>query len=95
MNRVQTIEARGLANFFARNGELSEDLRDYFSEFNIIVSYLYDPDEIFKTNISRCSPGQFIVGPHRPNETDKTHATNVYLKPLERLAIFEADAVRG
>lgn len=93
VNRVQAIEARGLANFFARNGELSEDLRDYFSEFNIIVSYLYDPDEIFKTNISRCSPGQFIVGPHRPNETDKTHATNVYLKPLERLAIFEADAV--
>lgn len=93
VDRVQAIEARGLANFFARNGELSEDLRDYFSEFNIIVSYLYDPDEIFKTNIARCTRGQFIVGPHRPNETDKTHAATVYLKPLERLAIFEADAV--
>ena len=86
-------EARGLANFFARNGELSEDLSDYFSEFNIIVSYLYDPDEIFKTNIARCFRGQFIVGPHRPKETERIHATKVFLRPLERLAIFEADAV--
>jgi heptosyltransferase-3 len=50
VDRVQPIEARALAGFFARNGELSEDLRDYFSEFNIIVSYLYDrvSDQIVK-----------------------------------------------
>lgn len=93
VDRVQPIEARGLASFFARRGELPEDLRDYFSEFNIIVSYLYDPDGIFQENVQRCSPGQFIVGPHRPDETDRTHATEVFLKPLERLAIFGADSV--
>lgn len=93
VNRVQPIEALGLASFFARDGELPEDLRDYFSEFNIIVSYLYDPDEIFQTNVKRCAPGQFIVGPHRPDETDRTHATKVFLKALERLAIFDADEV--
>lgn len=92
VDRVQAIEARGLAGFFARNGDLSEDLRDYFSEFNIIISYLYDPDEIFKTNVARCSRGQFIIGPHRPDETNAIHATTVFLKPLERLAIFDADA---
>ena len=92
VDRVQAIEARELAGFFARNGELSEGLRGYFSEFNIIISYLYDPDEIFKTNVARCSHGQFIVGPHRPDETNAIHATTVFLKPLERLAIFDADA---
>ena len=92
VDRAQPIEARGLAGFFARNGELSEGLRDYFSDFNIIISYLYDPDEIFKTNVARCTKAQFIVGPHRPDETGRTHATDVYLKPLERLAIFDADA---
>ncbi len=92
VDRVQAIEARGLAGFFARNGELSDDLRDYFSEFNIILSYLYDPDEIFKTNVARCSRGQFITGPHRPDEANAIHATTVFLKPLERLAIFDADA---
>lgn len=93
VDRVQAIEARALAGFFARNGELSEDLRDYFSDFSIIVSYLYDPDEIFKTNMARCTFGQFIVGPHRPDESERVHATRVFLKPLERLAIFEADPV--
>jgi len=92
-DRVQPIEARGLAGFFARGGALEPDLMDYFSEFDLVISYLYDPDEIFKTNICRCLVGQFIVGPHRPDETERTHATQVYLKPLERLAIFGADNV--
>lgn len=93
VDRVQPIEARALAGFFARNGELAEDLCDYFSEFNIIVSYLYDPDAIFQANILRCAHGQFLVGPHRPDEAQRVHATEVYLKPLERLAIFAADPV--
>jgi heptosyltransferase-3 len=91
VDRVQSIEARALAGFFARHGVLAEDLADYFSEFDIIVSYLYDPDDIFKTNIARCTTAQFVVGPHRPNETEKVHATKVYLRPLERFAIFDPD----
>jgi heptosyltransferase-2 len=90
-DRVRPIEARGLAGFFARGGTLEQDLMDYFSEFDLVISYLYDPDEIFQTNISRCLVGQFIAGPHRPDEADRIHATKVYLKPLERLAIFDAD----
>ena len=93
VDRVQPIEARGLAAFFARGGTLEPDLVDYFSEFDLVISYLYDPDEIFKTNVGRCLVKQFIVGPHRPDEADRTHATQVYLKPLERLAIFDADPV--
>ncbi len=93
VDRAHSIEARPLAGFFARNGDLAEDLRDYFSEFDLIVSYLYDPDGIFRTNVGRCSPAQFIAGPHRPDEAESLHATRVYLKPLERLAIFDADPV--
>jgi heptosyltransferase-3 len=92
-DRAQPIEARGLAGFFARGGELASELADYFSEFDIIISYLYDPDKIFQTNVGRSLHGQFIAGPHRPDETEKLHATKVYLKPLERLAIFDADPV--
>ena len=93
VDRVQPIEARGLAGFFARGGELEAGLMDYFSEFDIIISYLYDPDEIFQTNVGRCLHGQFIAAPHRPDEVERIHATKVYLKPLERLAIFDADTV--
>lgn len=93
VDRVQPIEARGLAGFFARGSELTPDLADYFSRFDIIVSYLYDPDAIFQTNVATCARGQFIAAPHRPDEKELVHATKVYLKPLERLAIFDADPV--
>lgn len=93
VDRVQPIEARGLAGFFARGGELAPELADYFSQFDIIVSYLYDPDLIFQSNVVSCARGQFISAPHRPDEKKLLHATQVYLKPLERLAIFAADPV--
>jgi len=93
VKRVQSIESRSLAVFFARNGALAEDLADYFSEFDLIISYLYDPDQIFRINVSRCTQAQFIAGPHRPDETLKLHATEVFLEPLEGLAIFDADCI--
>jgi heptosyltransferase III len=93
VDRVESIGSRALAGFFARNGELAEELVDYFSEFDLIVSYLYDPDQIFRTNVGRCTRAQFIAGPHRPNERSTIHATQLYLKPLEHLAIFDADPV--
>jgi heptosyltransferase III len=89
----RSIEARPLARFFARNAKLDEEWSAYFESFNVIFSYLYDPDEIFKTNIGRASKAQFIQGQHRPNETEDIHATAVFLKPLERFAIYDADPV--
>jgi heptosyltransferase-2 len=93
VDKVQSIESRALACFFARGGQLSEDLADYFSEFDIIVSYLYDPDLVFQSNVALCTGAQFIAGPHRPDETGNASASQVFLKPLERLAIFDADPI--
>jgi heptosyltransferase-3 len=89
---VRSIEARAMATFFAPGGELSQGLAEYFSKFALTVSYLYDPDEVFKENVARVSSTQFIVGPHRPDETGRLHAAEVFLKPLEQLTIFHADA---
>jgi len=90
---VHAIEARGLASFFAAGGILDEEYRDYFSEFDLILSYLFDPDHVFETNVARCTRAQFIQGPHRPDHTAGLHATEVFLKPLERLAVFDADPI--
>lgn len=89
---VRPIDARSLAGFFAAGGELDPDLRRYFAEFAIVVSFLYDPDDVFRANVARCSKAQFIVAPHRADDHAGIHATEVYLKALERLAIFNADA---
>jgi heptosyltransferase-2 len=91
VDRVRSIEARAMAGFFARGGTLDPDLSHYFGSFALIVSYLFDPDVIFQTNVARVSTAQFLPCPHRPDEKLGTHATDVFLKPLERLAIFDAD----
>jgi heptosyltransferase-2 len=93
VDRVRPIEARALAGFFARGGDLDQETADYFSEFDIIVSYLYDPDLIFQTNVALCSQAQFLAAPHRPDESRQIPATQVYLQPLERLAIFDPDPI--
>ena len=92
-DQVRSIEARALAGFFAPRNELDGELAGYFASFNLIISYLYDPDEFFRSNVARCSKAQFIIGPHRPDEAIDTHATDVFLRPLERLAIFESDPI--
>lgn len=91
VHRAESIEARAMASFFARNGRLPGPLASYFEDFGVIISYLYDPDQIFRENVSRASKAQFIAGPHRPDESGALHATEVFLKPLERLAIFSPD----
>ena len=88
---ARSIDARPLAGFFAARGPLDEEIQAYFANFAVIISYLYDPDGIFQANIERCSRAQFIAGPHRPDERAALHASDVFLKPLERLAIFGAD----
>jgi heptosyltransferase III len=93
VDAYRSIEARPLARFFARNATLDPEWSAYFESFNLIISYLYDPDDIFKTNIGRASKAQFIQGQHRPNEAEHLHATAVFLKPLEKLAIYGADPV--
>lgn len=92
-HNVRPIESRPLAGFFARHGELDGALADYFGGFALIISFLYDPDQIFQTNIARCSGAQFISGPHRPDEAAGLPAARHFLKPLERLAIFDADSI--
>jgi len=66
-------------------------MAQFFAGFALIVSYLYDPDEIFRTNIARCTSAQFIPGPHRPDELSRTHAADTFLQVLQQLAIFDPD----
>jgi heptosyltransferase-3 len=93
VDAFRSIEARPLARFFARKAELDDAWSEFFESFNVIVSYLFDPDDIFKTNVARVTKAQFIQAQHRPDELQDVHATAVFLKPLERLAIFGADSI--
>lgn len=89
---TRAIESRPLAGFFAKGGDLDFELSAYFSGFHLILSYLFDPDLIFRTNITRISKAHFIQGPHRPDEESSAHATEQLLQPLSQLAVFDADS---
>ncbi len=93
VDAVQPIEARPLAGFFARNGVLDPQWSTYFEGFHVILTYLFDPDEIFRNNLARVTKAQLIQGPHRPDESNPAHATDQLLVPLQKLAIFDADPV--
>lgn len=100
---AKAIEAPALAEFFAAQGTLDEDWMEYFGRFDVILSYLYDPDGIFQNNVRRCPPAHsknvaeakpltFIQGAHRPEESGDIPAAEVFLEPLKQLAIFNADS---
>jgi heptosyltransferase III len=82
---TRSIDARAMARFFIPNAELDPDLMDYFGSFNVVISYLFDPDHIFADNVRRCLVKQVIEASPKP---DDTHAAAHYCRPLESLAIY-------
>jgi len=93
---VRDISAKGMATFFADRGELDSGFRDYFGQFQQIISFLYDPDEIFSTNVKRVGR-RYLAGIHKPIEPDPPvkphHATQQFVKVLESLALYVAEPI--
>jgi heptosyltransferase-3 len=87
---VRSIEFGPLARFFARDSELPAELADYFASFDLIISYLYDPDRIFETNLRRCNVQNLICGPARIVE-GAGHAARQLARPIEELGIRVVD----
>jgi heptosyltransferase-3 len=86
---VRSIEYAPLARFFAKNSELPADLADYFAQFDLILSYLYDPDRIFEANLRRCGLEDLICGPAKID--NREHAAAQLARPLEELGIDAND----
>ena len=83
---VRSIEYGPLARFFASNSELPPELADYFASFDLIISYLYDPDEVFRNNLRRCGVQDLLCGPAKIVE-DAGHAARQLAQPIEELGI--------
>lgn len=86
---TRSIEYAPMANFFVPNAELAPGLVEYFGSFQQIVSYLFDPDKIFETNVRRCGVKHFLHAP--PLVGDSAHAAHQLAKPLQSLALYLDD----
>ncbi len=85
----RSIEYGPLAGFFARNGDLDDALCEYFASFAQVISYLYDPDNIFAGNLKRCGVKYLISA--NPIAQDGDHAARQLARPLESLALYLED----
>jgi len=85
---VRSIEYGPLSSFFARDSDLSPELADYFASFDLIVSYLYDPDRIFEANLRRCGTRQIRLGPAKIGK--EAPAARQLARPIEELG-FRVD----
>jgi ADP-heptose:LPS heptosyltransferase len=87
---VRSIEYGPLSSFFAKNSDLPAELADYFASFDLIISYLYDPDRIFEENLRRCGVKNLICGPAKIVETSE-YAARQLAQPIEKLGIKVPD----
>jgi ADP-heptose:LPS heptosyltransferase len=87
---VRSIEYGPLSSFFARNSELPAELANYFASFDLIISYLYDPDGIFENNLRRCGVENLLFGPARIIQT-ADNAARQLARPIEELGIRVGD----
>ena len=78
---------------FLPPGPTPPDWLHYFSQFDIIISYLFDPDQLFQTNVQQAGSHHYIQGPHRPNDNTCLHAIDSLLQPLEKLAIYDVGMI--
>ena len=89
VDEARSIEYGALAKFFAPGAELDRELMRWFGSFDLVVSYLYDPDGYFAENVERCGVETFLQGIHKVEDDPAAgHAARQLARPLERLAMF-------
>ncbi|MFQ3578016.1 MAG: hypothetical protein SNJ52_03275, partial [Verrucomicrobiia bacterium] len=86
---IRSIEGAAMAGFFARHGILDPDLSAYFASFQQVISWLYDPDGIFRENLTRAGVRHLLS--INPVVDDQNHAAVQLAAPLQKLALFLDD----
>ncbi|MBL9145409.1 MAG: glycosyltransferase family 9 protein [Verrucomicrobiaceae bacterium] len=87
---TRSIEHRSHALLFVPGAKLDDALVEWLKSFNVIVSYLHDPDGIVRGNMERIGVRTYLDAPHRVEE-GQGHAANQLAKPLESLAMWLDD----
>ena len=88
---VRSLDHRTMAALFAKTAPIDEALSEHLKSFNLIVSYLFDPDGHLRASMERIGVKTLIECSHRV-QPDQGHASRQLAKPLERLAMFVEDS---
>jgi len=80
------IEYGPLASCFNPKAVMAKEMAAYFLGFDQIVSYLYDPDHLFRMSLEKAGVKNFL--PISPHIKPGSHATRHLAEPLGSLALF-------
>ena len=86
---VRSLDSAALAPFFARESELPAELTKYFASFDLILSYLFDPDRIFETNVRQDGTAGFLAGSSKLDNSE--HAACQLARPLRSIGLSLSD----
>jgi heptosyltransferase III len=86
---IRSIESGLLAAFFAKDAALPAVVTEHFGSFDLIVSYLFDPDMVFQDNLKRCGSKMFITA--SPEVSGPEHAAFQLARPLEQIGLHLKD----
>ena len=86
----RSLEHRSMALLFVPGAQIDEALANWLKSFNLVVSYLYDPDDHLRDNMARIGVKTFLAMPSRVTE-GTGHAAEQLAKPLESLAMYLED----
>src|SRR5208282_1516646 len=60
---------------------------DYIGGFDLVLSYFYDPDRLFVTNLQRCNPGRIVTCASRVPDTFHEPAARHFARGVEPLGL--------
>ncbi|MCX8108901.1 MAG: hypothetical protein N3G20_08860, partial [Verrucomicrobiae bacterium] len=90
---VHPIESPAMTPMFVKHTHHASRLAEFFGRFDLIISYLYDPDAVFEQNVRKLCSATYLRAPHRPNEDLEQHATETFLQPIRSLGIQHPDPI--
>ncbi len=88
---VRSLDHRTMAALFSKDAPIDETLAEHLRSFNLVVSYLFDPDGHFRASMERIGVKTLIECSHRV-QPEGGHASRQLARPLEKLAMFLEDS---
>src|ERR1051325_2754821 len=82
---IRSIDDRALAGFFTKTNQLPIELIRYFAGFDLILSYLFDSEAIFRTNLHFCGIKTLLTGPAKLSRDE--HAAYQLARPLKEIGL--------
>ena len=85
VDHVDSLDRAEAARLFAWRPAFSEEQAAHLRSFDLVISYLHDPDGSVSSNLKAAGVKQVIYGSPL---VEQGHAIDHFMKPLEALAIY-------